>query len=108
MGVTKPYKFTRFGAMDVTTPHNFIGFRGMDGTKQYKFKPRGPKSLILKSRPGNRRFWGSKRPSSSSKPTGAGGRRSPPPAPMGFEEEDGRFDPKQINDFGADFLKTDF
>ncbi len=30
--------------------------------------------------------------SSSSKPTGAGGGRSPPLVPVGFEEQDGRFD----------------
>ncbi len=54
-------------------------------------EPGGPKTRTLRGRPGNRRFWESKRPSSSSKPTGAGGGRSPPPAPVGFEEEDGRF-----------------
>jgi hypothetical protein len=43
----------------------------------------------------NRRAWeGEKRPSSSSKPISAGGGLRLPPALMGFEEEDGRFDPK--------------
>jgi hypothetical protein len=29
MDVTKPYKFTGFGAMDVTKPYKFIGFGAM-------------------------------------------------------------------------------
>jgi hypothetical protein len=36
-------------------------------------QPRGPQILILRSRPGHRRYRGSQRPSSSSKPTGSGG-----------------------------------
>ncbi len=36
MEVTKPYKFTRFGAMDVTKPYEFIRFGAMDVTKPYK------------------------------------------------------------------------
>jgi hypothetical protein len=57
--------------------------------------PKGPKTLILRSRPGNRQFLGSKRTSSSSKSTGADGGLRPPPAPVGVEEEDGRFDPQK-------------
>ncbi len=34
---TKPYKFIRFGAMDVTKPYKFIGFGTMDATKPYEF-----------------------------------------------------------------------
>jgi hypothetical protein len=30
MDVTKPCKFTGFGAMDVTKPYKFIGFGAMD------------------------------------------------------------------------------
>ncbi len=30
MDVTKPYKFTGFGAMDVTKPYKFTGFGAMD------------------------------------------------------------------------------
>ncbi len=30
MDVTKPYKFTGFGAMDVTKPYKFIGFGARD------------------------------------------------------------------------------
>ncbi len=36
MDVTKPYKFTGFGAMDVTKPYEFIGFGAKDVTKPYK------------------------------------------------------------------------
>jgi hypothetical protein len=35
--VTKPYKFTGFGAMEVTKPYIFIGFGAMEVTKPYKF-----------------------------------------------------------------------
>ncbi len=37
MDVTKPYRFTWFGAMDVTKPYKFIGIGAMDVTKPYKF-----------------------------------------------------------------------
>ncbi len=37
MYVTKPYKFTGFGAMDVTKPCKFTEFGAMDVTKPYKF-----------------------------------------------------------------------
>ncbi len=37
MAVTKPYKFIRFGAVEVTKPYKFIGFGAMDVTKPYKF-----------------------------------------------------------------------
>jgi hypothetical protein len=33
MGVTKPYEFIRFGAMEVTKPYKFIGFGAMEVTK---------------------------------------------------------------------------
>ena len=46
--------------------------------------------LFLRAGPRFRRFLGSKLQSSSSKPSSASGGRSPPPAPVGFEEEDGR------------------
>ena len=36
-GITKPYKFIGFGAMDVTKPYKFIGFGAMAVTKPYKF-----------------------------------------------------------------------
>ncbi len=36
-GITKPYKFIGFGAMDITKPYKFIGFGAMDITKPYKF-----------------------------------------------------------------------
>ncbi len=35
-GLTKPYKFIGFGAMDVTKPYKFIGFEAMDVTKPYQ------------------------------------------------------------------------
>ncbi len=38
MGVTKPYEFIGFGAMDVTKPYEFIGFGAMYVTKPYVFK----------------------------------------------------------------------
>ncbi len=37
MGVTKPYEFIGFGAMDVTKPYEFIGFGAMYVTKPYTF-----------------------------------------------------------------------
>ena len=37
MDVTKPYKFTRVGAMEVIKPYKSIGFGAMDVTKPYKF-----------------------------------------------------------------------
>ncbi len=36
-GVTKPYRFIGFCAMDVTKPYRFIGFGAMDVTKPYRF-----------------------------------------------------------------------
>ncbi len=36
-GVTKPYEFIGFGAMEVTKPYEFIGFGAMEVTKPYKF-----------------------------------------------------------------------
>jgi hypothetical protein len=45
MDVTKLYKCIRFGAMDVTKPHKCIGFGAMDVTKPYEFMgfgARGP------------------------------------------------------------------
>ncbi len=33
MGVTKPYKFIGFGAMDVPKPYKFIGFGDIHGPK---------------------------------------------------------------------------
>ena len=35
MGVTKPYKFIRFGAIDVTKPYEIIGFGAIDVSKPY-------------------------------------------------------------------------
>ncbi len=37
MDVTKSYEFIRFGAMDVTKAYEFIGFGSMDVTKPYEF-----------------------------------------------------------------------
>ncbi len=37
MGVTKPYRFIGFGALDVTKPYNFIGFGATGVTKPYEF-----------------------------------------------------------------------
>ena len=36
-GLTKPYEFIGFGAMEVTKPYEFIGFGAMDVTKPYEF-----------------------------------------------------------------------
>ncbi len=35
MGVTKPYNFTRFGAMDVTKPYKSAGFGAMEVTQRF-------------------------------------------------------------------------
>ncbi len=47
MDVTKPYEFIRFGAMDVTKPYEFIGFGAMDSDGQaYVLHARLPSSRL--------------------------------------------------------------
>ena len=75
--------------------------------KSTKIKPIGPTNSYFKKSARKSSILGSKRPCSSSRPAGASGGLRPTPAPVGFEEEDGRFDP-QIDDFRADFLKSEF
>jgi hypothetical protein len=60
--------------------------------------------MVSRGRPGNRRFSNSKRPSSSSKPTGASGGLRPPLVPWVLKRRMAVSTPK-IDDFRADFLK---
>ena len=86
--VPQPRKLICFGTMDVTKPYKFIWFGAMDVT----FHPmRTPKLILIPGgwpgrRAGNRRFWGSRRPSPTAKPTGKGGGLCPPHFPMGLVE----------------------
>ena len=48
---TKPYKFIRFGAMNVTKPYEFIGFGAMDVTKAYEFIGFGAPPDRLQAKP---------------------------------------------------------
>ncbi len=76
-----------------------MGVRGEGG-----YAPRGPEILTLRSRPGNRRFLKSKRPSSSSKPTGACGGEAPHLRPWVLKRKMAASNPKSTIS-GPTFLK---
>ncbi len=45
MGITKPYEFTRFGAMAVTKPYEFIGFGAVPWRLTATMRLRGSRRL---------------------------------------------------------------